>query len=72
MMDWHTYKGWLTLQPISGQRTQALVATAFILNFVCYLSLPEASTNLWKMLVQQTLILCIGTMGAKLDRLRPK
>lgn len=63
---------WLLLVPLAGQRTQLLVAAAVVLNFACYFNLPEGSTDPYKLLVQQVLILTVGTMGAKLDRLRPK
>ena len=71
MMDSETLKGWLLLKPIAGKRTQLLVAVAFVLNILCYADLPEGSTNLYKLLVQQALILMIGTIAAKLDRIRP-
>lgn len=61
---------WFLLQPLAGHRTQLLVGAAFVLNIACYADLE--STNLYKLLVQQALILCIGTIAAKLDRLRPK
>lgn len=63
------------LRPIVGKRTQLLVLVAFVLNAYAYMSGPNEfsfSRVDARLLFEQALIATIGTMGAKLDRMRAK